>query len=86
MTAVVLNMTATEATAEDSYLTVYPAGTTRPLASNLNFGEGPTSTNLVTVAVPAAGDKTGRITIHNNLGAVLVPRPGSLRAATSATQ
>ena len=72
VTAVVLNVTATEATAEDSYLTVYPAGTSRPVASNLNFMAGWTSTNLVTVAVPASGEKAGKVTIYNEVGEVNV--------------
>lgn len=72
VTAVVLNVTVTEATADASYLTVFPAGTTRPMASNLNFRAGRTSTNLVTVAVPGSGDQAGKVTIYNNLGSVHV--------------
>jgi hypothetical protein len=72
VTAVVLNLTATDATAEDSYLTVYPAGTTRPVASNLNFMAGWTSTNLVTVAVPTSGEQAGKVTIYNEVGSVSV--------------
>ena len=70
VTAVVLNVTATDATAPHSYLTIHPAGTIRPVASNLNFSAGTTSTNLVTVAVPAAGDRAGKVTIYNNVGSV----------------
>ena len=72
VTAVVLNLTATDASAQHSYLTVYPAGTLRPVASNLNFNAGTTSTNLVTVGVPATGGKAGKVTIYNNAGAVSV--------------
>lgn len=72
VTAVVLNVTATDATAPDSFLTVYPAGTDRPVATNLNFKAGTTSTNLVKVAVPTTGDKAGKVTIYNNLGSVAV--------------
>ena len=72
VTAVALNVTATDATAADSYLTVHPAGTTRPVASNLNVKAGTTSTNLVKVAVPTTGDKAGKVTIYNNLGSVSV--------------
>jgi hypothetical protein len=72
VTAVVLNVTATDATAQHSYLTVHPAGSIRPVASNLNFSAGTTSTNLVTVAVPTAGDKAGKVTIYNNVGSVSV--------------
>lgn len=68
VSAVVLNVTATDATAGASFLTVYPAGASRPLASNLNVSAGTTSTNLVKVAVPASG----KVTIYNNLGSVSV--------------
>ncbi|MGI8808998.1 MAG: hypothetical protein ACR2KK_14385 [Acidimicrobiales bacterium] len=71
-TAVVLNVTATDATAPDSFLTVYPANGTRPVASNLNVKAGRTATNLVTVAVPTTGDKAGKVAIYNNLGSVSV--------------
>ncbi len=63
-TAVVLNMTTTEATGPESFLTVWPAGQTRPTVSNLNFTSGPASTNAVVVQV---GDG-GKISIYNNLG------------------
>jgi hypothetical protein len=49
-TAVALNVTVTNPTA-DSYLTVYPAGGTRPVASNLNFERGQTIPNMVLVPV-----------------------------------
>ncbi|HEX2117730.1 MAG TPA: hypothetical protein VHF91_00980, partial [Acidimicrobiales bacterium] len=61
--AVVLNVTVTEPTAV-SYLTAWPAGETRPLASNLNYAAGQTVPNLVTVKVGAGG----RIHLYNNLG------------------
>ena len=70
--AVVLNVTATDATAPDSFLTVYPGGAVRPVASNLNVKAGTTTTNLVKVAVPATGEKAGKVTIYNNLGSVSV--------------
>ena len=53
-TAVVLNVTVTDATAP-SFLTVAPTGGVVPLASNLNFVAGQTVANLVTVAVGAGG-------------------------------
>jgi len=55
VSAVVLNVTATQPTA-NGYLTVYPDGTTRPLASNLNFSTGQTVPNLVIAPVGADGD------------------------------
>jgi len=70
--AVVLNVTATDATAPDSFLTVYPAGTPRPLASNLNVKAGTTATNLVKVSVSTTGEKIGKVTIYNNTGSVSV--------------
>lgn len=71
VTAVVLSVIATEATAT-SFLTVYPAGTPKPLASNLNFDPGTTRTNAVKVAVPTTGDKAGKVTIYNLAGSVSV--------------
>src|SRR5439155_849319 len=50
VSAVVINATVTEPTM-GSYLTVYPTGVQRPLASNLNFSPGQTVPNLVTVKV-----------------------------------
>jgi hypothetical protein len=55
VTAVVLNVTAIHAGGPESYLTVYPAGRERPLASNLNFVAGQTAANLVTVPVSSDG-------------------------------
>jgi hypothetical protein len=53
-TAVVLNVTVTNPTS-DGYLTVWPDGALRPLASDLNFGKGQTRANLVVVKVGADG-------------------------------
>lgn len=53
-TAVVLNVTATNAT-KNSFLTVYPTGEPQPTASNLNFAAGQTVPNLVVVRVGAGG-------------------------------
>jgi len=52
--AVVMNVTVTQPTAA-GYITVYPGGTTRPLASNLNFGPGQTVPNLVVAPIGADG-------------------------------
>ena len=60
---VVLNVTATNTTA-GSFLTVYPAGSTRPLASNLNWFAGKTVPNLVAVPV-GAGES---VTFYNAAG------------------
>lgn len=52
--AVVLNVTATEA-AGPGYITVYPCGDARPVASNLNVVKGVDSANLVTAKVGRDG-------------------------------
>ncbi|WP_280688621.1 MULTISPECIES: hypothetical protein [unclassified Kitasatospora] len=62
VTAVVLNVTATEPT-DDSHMTVYPHGIGRPNASNLNFTAGQTRANLVVVPVV-----DGRVTFYNHAG------------------
>lgn len=52
--AVVLNVTAISPTSR-GYLTVYPAGQSRPTASSVNFGKGWVGANLVTVPIAAGG-------------------------------
>jgi hypothetical protein len=64
VTAVALNMTVDRATGPESFLTVWPSGAPRPTASNLNFGSGPPSTNLVIAQVGA----DGRVAIYNHEG------------------
>jgi hypothetical protein len=64
--AVVLNVTVTDVTGAPSFLTVFPTGTSRPNASNLNFNSGQTVANLVeTVLSP-----DGRVTIYNNVAII----------------
>lgn len=53
--AVALNVTVTGATGP-GYLTVYPCGQARPLASNLNFTAGATVANAVVVKVGTNGE------------------------------
>lgn len=65
--AVVLNVTAVNGTAP-SHLTVWPAGVTRPEASNLNFGPGQVRPNLVVVKVGG----NGNVALFNNSGSVHV--------------
>ena len=67
-TAVVLNVTAADHFGPDSYLTVYPTGTARPLASNLNYVADQTVPNLVIARIGTGG----QVTIYNNLGATAV--------------
>lgn len=54
VTAVVVNVTVTGAST-DGYLSLFPAGGTTPLVSNLNFSAGETVANLVTVPVSQGG-------------------------------
>jgi hypothetical protein len=65
VTAVVLNVTATDPTAS-SFVTVYPGGTTRPSSSSLNFTAGETIPNLV--IVPVGSD--GKVDFYNHAGSV----------------
>ncbi|MER8047627.1 FlgD immunoglobulin-like domain containing protein [Streptomyces sp. NPDC094032] len=62
VTAVVLNVTATNTTA-NTYVTAYPYGTTRTAASNLNVPAGSIVSNLVVVPV-----KDGKVTLYNHAG------------------
>ncbi len=62
VTAVVLNVTATD-TSASSFITVYPDGTALPNASNLNFTAGETIANLVVVPVI-----DGQIDFYNHAG------------------
>ncbi|MFE8031519.1 hypothetical protein ACFU2K_35375, partial [Streptomyces sp. NPDC057409] len=64
VTAVVLNVTATNPTAS-TFVSVYPYGTTRTSASNLNVVAGQTVPNLVVVPV-----KDGKVTFYNRNGSV----------------
>lgn len=66
--AVLLNVTATDVVGPETYLTVFPAGAPRPLASTLNMLAGTTVPNLVVARVGAGG----RVSIYNNLGSVAV--------------
>jgi len=66
-TAVVLNATGTEATA-DGFITVYPTGEPRPLASNQNLVAGQTRANLVTVKLGAGG----KVSLYTQQGGHLV--------------
>ncbi len=63
VSAVVLNVTATRPTSK-TYLTVWPAGTDRPDASNLNVVAGQSRPNLVVAAVGAGG----AVSVFNEAG------------------
>jgi len=63
--AVILNVTAAEPT-EDSFVTVYPDGLSRPEASSLNVARGSTIANLVVAKVGA----NGRVRLFNKAGSL----------------
>ena len=65
--SVVLNVTVTQPTAV-SYLTAWPSGKTRPLASNLNYVASQTVPNLVVVDVGA----DGKVNLYNAAGSAHV--------------
>ncbi|MGI8806434.1 MAG: RHS repeat-associated core domain-containing protein [Acidimicrobiales bacterium] len=67
VTAVALNVTVTRPTA-DGYLTIYPSGTSLPLAANLNFTPAKTVPNLVVVKLGT----DGRVDMFNSAGATEV--------------
>lgn len=61
--AVVLTVTATQPTSF-THITVWPSGSARPLASNLNLSPGQTVPNMVVVPVGASGE----VSLFNNAG------------------
>lgn len=63
--AVAVNVTITNPTLP-SYLTLWPAGSPRPNASNLNFVVGQTAPNMAIIKVGAGG----QVSIFNNAGSV----------------
>ena len=63
VSAVVLNITAVEPSA-GSFLTAWPTGEARPLASNLNYTAGQVVPNLVMVKVGTGG----RVSLYNHAG------------------
>ena len=63
VSAVVLNVTVTGPTAP-SWMTVYPNGTARPLAANLNFVANQTVPNLVIAKVGS----DGKVSVYNAAG------------------
>jgi hypothetical protein len=80
--AVVLNATVTN-TSKSSYLTAYPTGVSRPLASNLNWTAGQTVPNRVIVPAGAGG----KVTFFNQQGStdLVLDVNGYFAASTSLT-
>ncbi len=71
-TAVILNVTAVDPNST-GFVTVYPYGNARPVASNLNFAAGRTTANMVVVPVGAGGTiSLGNGTKRYNLVAELL--------------
>jgi hypothetical protein len=70
-TGVVVNVTVTGPTSS-GFLTVYPASSPVPNASNLNFTRGETIPNLVSVQLGATGGGTEGINLLNSAGSVQV--------------
>ncbi|GGN25351.1 hypothetical protein GCM10011609_79620 [Lentzea pudingi] len=64
-TAVVLNVTATEPTS-GTHVVVWPSGSPRPTASNVNVVAGETRPNLVTVRL----DQSRKVSLFNSAGSV----------------
>ena len=62
--AVSLNVTVTGATNGPGFLTLYPGGTTRPLASTINYAAGATRANNAITPLGAAAD----VAIHCQQG------------------
>jgi PQQ-like domain len=81
VSAAILNVTVTNTTAA-SFLTAWPAGATRPTASNLNWVAHQTVPNRVIVPVSA----TGTVSVYNQVGAadVIVDVSGYFTDATAA--
>jgi hypothetical protein len=79
--AAVLNVTATDTTAV-SFLTVYPTGEARPLASNLNWAPGDTVANRVMTKLGTGG----KVTVYNGSGTadLIVDLGGTYTDATVA--
>jgi hypothetical protein len=71
VSAVVLNVTITGAT-KPGYLTVYPAGSTRPDVSSINFVARTDRANLVTAPLGTLGAGAGKVAIYNPIGSVQV--------------
>jgi hypothetical protein len=83
VSAVVLNVTVTNPSAS-SWMTVWPAGASQPVASNLNFVPGETVANRVMVPVSSSG----QVSLYNTYGStdVVVDVNGWFTNGSSNTQ
>jgi len=82
--SVVMTITVT-GTTSPGYLTVYPSGTPRPMASSLNWSAGETVANLVTSAI---GNSDGAVSVYNSAGNtnVIVDVEGYFTLPSNTTQ
>ena len=83
-TAVVLNVTAVDPS-QATYVTVHPAGTATPTASNLNLDRGATTPNLVTVKIGTGGavqffNAAGQVDLLADVAGYYVPASSALAA------
>ena len=76
VSAVVFNVTATNVTATTGYVSVYPAGTSRPATSSVNVAKGRTTANSATVKLGSAGS----VTIYNSRAGSTEAGPGMVRS------
>ncbi|OLF07599.1 hypothetical protein BLA60_27185 [Actinophytocola xinjiangensis] len=86
-TAVVLNLTGVSPTAA-TFLTMWPTGAARPVASNVNLAAGAVNPNLVTVAlgddhIVSLYNNAGTITVHADLAGFYTPEYGAVFAPRS---
>jgi hypothetical protein len=83
VSSVALNVTVTDSTGS-GFVTAYPAGKARPLASNLSYTTGCTGANLVVVPVGTGGVVDLYASTRTQLvadGRSSCPRTGSARSA-----
>ncbi len=86
-TTAYMNVTAVGATAP-SYITLYPAGTSRPVVSSLNLSSAAPVSNLVALPLPSSGTYVGSVSIYNNSGStnVIVDVEGYTQDPSSSTE
>ncbi len=82
VSAVVLNVTVTDTTS-GGYLTLWPTGQSRPLASNLNWVAGETVPNLVEVGLGSGG----QVSVYNSSGStdVIIDVEGYVTSSSTGT-
>jgi hypothetical protein len=81
-TAVVVNVTATTTTADGGYLTVWPDGVSRPLASDLNWAAGQEIADRVITPISSSGvfdvyNAVGTVNVVIDLDGYITPTGGA---------